>query len=159
MNALTVAGKNITQANWRDAIFGYTGMIDVSARGNGRSTWRQGSWMGKSFDTFAPIGPAIINATAPTTPIPQRRIVRLMALLKVDTGTLQGSKRCASLTVLCWGNDVGNQFIELIPDMLGLALERPDLEAEGEGAAAGGRELELLTVVVVREVLDRDEEV
>ena len=60
--------KNISQANWRDAIFGYTGMIDVSARGNGRSTWRQGSWMGKSFDTFAPIGPAIVTADEVTDP-------------------------------------------------------------------------------------------
>ena len=48
--------------NWRSAVFGYTGMIDVSARAEGRSTWRQGSWMGKSFDTFAPIGPCITTA-------------------------------------------------------------------------------------------------
>jgi 2-keto-4-pentenoate hydratase/2-oxohepta-3-ene-1,7-dioic acid hydratase in catechol pathway len=40
-------------------VFGVTGMIDVSARAEARYTWRQGSWMGKSFDTFAPIGPAI----------------------------------------------------------------------------------------------------
>jgi 2-keto-4-pentenoate hydratase/2-oxohepta-3-ene-1,7-dioic acid hydratase in catechol pathway len=40
-------------------VFGVTGMIDVSARADGRSSWRQGSWMGKSFDTFAPIGPCI----------------------------------------------------------------------------------------------------
>ena len=34
-------------------------MIDVSARGEGRRTWKAGSWLGKSFDTFAPIGPCI----------------------------------------------------------------------------------------------------
>jgi len=34
-------------------------MIDVSARGEGRSTWREGSWLGNSFDRFCPIGPAI----------------------------------------------------------------------------------------------------
>src|SRR2546425_9508571 len=51
--------KNVKQADWRKAVFGYTGMIDVSARAEGRRTWRQGSWMGKSFDTFAPIGPCI----------------------------------------------------------------------------------------------------
>jgi 2-keto-4-pentenoate hydratase/2-oxohepta-3-ene-1,7-dioic acid hydratase in catechol pathway len=54
--------KHIAQENWRDAIFGYTCLIDVSARGEGRSTWKRGSWMGKSFDTFGPIGPCIVTA-------------------------------------------------------------------------------------------------
>jgi len=49
-------------------VFGYTGMIDVSARGEGRRTWKAGSWLGKSFDTFAPIGPCI--ATADEIPEP-----------------------------------------------------------------------------------------
>ncbi len=37
-------------------------VVDVSARAQGRQTWRQGSWMGKSFDTFAPVGPCITTA-------------------------------------------------------------------------------------------------
>jgi 2-keto-4-pentenoate hydratase/2-oxohepta-3-ene-1,7-dioic acid hydratase in catechol pathway len=48
--------------NWRSAVFGYTGMIDVSARGDGRRTWKTGSWLGKSFDTFCPLGPCITTA-------------------------------------------------------------------------------------------------
>jgi 2-keto-4-pentenoate hydratase/2-oxohepta-3-ene-1,7-dioic acid hydratase in catechol pathway len=54
--------KNVPQEDWRQAVFGFTGIIDVSARGEGRRTWRQGSWMGKSFDTFAPLGPCITTA-------------------------------------------------------------------------------------------------
>jgi 2-keto-4-pentenoate hydratase/2-oxohepta-3-ene-1,7-dioic acid hydratase in catechol pathway len=54
--------KKVSAADWRKAVFGYTGIIVVSARAQGRSTWRQGSWMGKSFDTFAPIGPCITTA-------------------------------------------------------------------------------------------------
>ncbi len=54
--------KAISEANWRDAVFGYTCLIDVTARGEGRITWKKGSWMGKSFDTFAPIGPCIVTA-------------------------------------------------------------------------------------------------
>jgi 2-keto-4-pentenoate hydratase/2-oxohepta-3-ene-1,7-dioic acid hydratase in catechol pathway len=59
--ALVMKGpaKNVAAANWQNAVFGYTGMIDVSARGEGRRTWKAGSWLGKSFDTFAPIGPCI----------------------------------------------------------------------------------------------------
>ena len=62
--ALVIKGpaKKVRQADWRDAVFGYTCLIDVSARGEGRRTWKAGSWLGKSFDTFAPIGPCIVTA-------------------------------------------------------------------------------------------------
>jgi 2-keto-4-pentenoate hydratase/2-oxohepta-3-ene-1,7-dioic acid hydratase in catechol pathway len=65
--ALVIKGpaKMISQANWKSAVFGYTGMIDVSARGEGRRTWPANpltSWLGKSFDTFAPLGPCIVTA-------------------------------------------------------------------------------------------------
>jgi 2-keto-4-pentenoate hydratase/2-oxohepta-3-ene-1,7-dioic acid hydratase in catechol pathway len=62
--AIVVKGpaKNVRREDWRKAVFGYTCMIDVSARGEGRFTWRRGSWMGKSFDTFGPLGPCITTA-------------------------------------------------------------------------------------------------
>ena len=62
--ALVVKGpaKHVRREDWRQAVFGYTCLIDVSARGEGRSTWRARSWMGKSFDTFAPLGPCIVTA-------------------------------------------------------------------------------------------------
>jgi 2-keto-4-pentenoate hydratase/2-oxohepta-3-ene-1,7-dioic acid hydratase in catechol pathway len=74
--ALVVKGpaKKVSQANWRSAVFGYTCLIDVSARGEGRRTWKAGSWLGKSFDTFAPIGPCI--ATADEIPEPNELLVR-----------------------------------------------------------------------------------
>ena len=60
--------KDVKQADWRSVIFGYTLMIDVSAREEGRRTWRAGSWMGKSFDTFGPMGPCIVTADEITEP-------------------------------------------------------------------------------------------
>jgi 2-keto-4-pentenoate hydratase/2-oxohepta-3-ene-1,7-dioic acid hydratase in catechol pathway len=56
--------KEVKRENWRDAVFGYTCLIDVTARGEGRFTWPGPvmSWLGKSFDTFAPIGPCIVTA-------------------------------------------------------------------------------------------------
>jgi 2-keto-4-pentenoate hydratase/2-oxohepta-3-ene-1,7-dioic acid hydratase in catechol pathway len=65
--ALVIRGpaKMVKRENWRSAVFGYTSMIDVSARGEGRFTWPKGppaSWLGKSFDTFAPLGPCIVTA-------------------------------------------------------------------------------------------------
>jgi 2-keto-4-pentenoate hydratase/2-oxohepta-3-ene-1,7-dioic acid hydratase in catechol pathway len=74
--ALVLKGpaKKVSQADWRKAVFGYTCLIDVSARGEGRRTWKAGSWLGKSFDTFAPIGPCI--ATADEIPEPNDLVVR-----------------------------------------------------------------------------------
>jgi 2-keto-4-pentenoate hydratase/2-oxohepta-3-ene-1,7-dioic acid hydratase in catechol pathway len=74
--ALVIKGpaKKVAQQDWRSAVFGYTGLIDVSARGEGRRTWKAGSWLGKSFDTFAPIGPCI--ATADEIPDPNDVVVR-----------------------------------------------------------------------------------
>ena len=68
--AIVIKGpaKKVSQANWRSAVFGYTGMIDVSARGDGRRTWKTGSWLGKSFDTFCPLGPCITTADEITEP-------------------------------------------------------------------------------------------
>ena len=65
--ALVIRGpaKRVRADDWRGPVFGYTCMIDVSARGDGRFTWPPGppaSWLGKSFDTFAPIGPCIATA-------------------------------------------------------------------------------------------------
>ena len=60
--------KETSQNDQAKAIFGYSCLIDVSGRGEGRRTWRSGSWMGKSFDTFAPLGPCIVTADEITEP-------------------------------------------------------------------------------------------
>ena len=53
--ALVIKGpaKMVKAKNWKDAVFGYTAMIDVSAREQGRRTWPASpltSWLGKSFE-------------------------------------------------------------------------------------------------------------
>lgn len=56
------AGRNIQRAEAYDHVFGYTIGNDVSAR-----DWQKGrpggQWLvGKAFDTFAPLGPAIVTS-------------------------------------------------------------------------------------------------
>jgi 2-keto-4-pentenoate hydratase/2-oxohepta-3-ene-1,7-dioic acid hydratase in catechol pathway len=52
-------GKNIPADRWQEHLFGYTIMNDVSPRDIQMST---SQWsLGKSFDTFAPLGPAIVT--------------------------------------------------------------------------------------------------
>jgi 2-keto-4-pentenoate hydratase/2-oxohepta-3-ene-1,7-dioic acid hydratase in catechol pathway len=53
-------GRHIPEARWRQHVFGYTIVNDVSARDFQLQT---SQWtMGKTFDTFAPMGPVIVTA-------------------------------------------------------------------------------------------------
>ena len=53
-------GRNIAKDAWKDHVFGYTLVNDVTARDYQRATTQ---WlMGKTFDTFAPMGPWIVTA-------------------------------------------------------------------------------------------------
>lgn len=53
-------GRHISPDRWKEHVFGYTNVNDVSARDIQMAT---SQWiMGKTFDTFAPFGPAIVTA-------------------------------------------------------------------------------------------------
>lgn len=53
-------GRHIQAENWREHVFGYSVVNDVSARDYQRATTQ---WlMGKTFDTFGPLGPWIVTA-------------------------------------------------------------------------------------------------
>jgi len=53
-------GKDVAAAQWKDCVFGYTIVNDVSARDFQRAT---SQWViGKTFDTFAPMGPELVSA-------------------------------------------------------------------------------------------------
>ena len=66
-------GKSISSDTWAEHVFGYTIMNDISARDVQMST---SQWsLGKSFDTFAPLGPAIV--TKDEVPDPHALAIRL----------------------------------------------------------------------------------
>jgi 2-keto-4-pentenoate hydratase/2-oxohepta-3-ene-1,7-dioic acid hydratase in catechol pathway len=53
-------GRHIPPGHWREHVFGYTLINDVSARDFQMATTQ---WlMGKTFDTFAPMGPWLVTA-------------------------------------------------------------------------------------------------
>ncbi|MBI3682942.1 MAG: fumarylacetoacetate hydrolase family protein [Acidobacteria bacterium] len=53
-------GRHIAARNWQEHVFGYTNLNDVSARDFQLATTQ---WlMGKTFDTFAPMGPCLVSA-------------------------------------------------------------------------------------------------
>ncbi|MEO8130729.1 MAG: fumarylacetoacetate hydrolase family protein [Bryobacteraceae bacterium] len=59
-------GRHIPEDKWKDHVFGYTILNDVSARDYQLATTQ---WlMGKTFDTFAPMGPAVVTADEVSDP-------------------------------------------------------------------------------------------
>ena len=76
-------GKYITAADWEDYVFGYTILNDVSARDVQLAT---SQWtLGKSFETFAPLGPCIV--TKDEIPDPHNLAIKLA----INGETLQQS--------------------------------------------------------------------
>ncbi|QQE11039.1 fumarylacetoacetate hydrolase family protein [Planctomycetota bacterium] len=61
-------GRNIAEEDALDHVFGYTVANDISARKHQKHTGG-GQWIrGKSFDTFCPLGPAIVTADEVSDP-------------------------------------------------------------------------------------------
>ena len=67
--ALVIGKKasNVNAADWKEYVFGYVNFIDVSARGLATSPL-DSFFTGKSWDTFAPIGPYLVTADEITDP-------------------------------------------------------------------------------------------
>jgi len=68
--------KNATRAGALEGVLGYTAACDVS-HGTGRRTGRRAVLPGKSFDTFCPLGPALVTRDE----IPHPNALRLRTLV------------------------------------------------------------------------------
>jgi 2-keto-4-pentenoate hydratase/2-oxohepta-3-ene-1,7-dioic acid hydratase in catechol pathway len=77
--------KNVSVEEAKQAIFGYTIFNDVSARD---FQFKDGQWTrGKSFDTFAPMGPCITTRSQLTNPSNLRLRTWVNGQLRQDTST------------------------------------------------------------------------
>ncbi len=113
-------GRHLAADSWADHVFGYTIVNDVTARDYQRAT---SQWlMGKTFDTFAPMGPWIV--TADTISDPHDLDIRI----EVSGETLQDSNT--------------RELIFKIPDLLVFlssvfTLEPGDVISTGTPAGVG----------------------
>jgi 2-keto-4-pentenoate hydratase/2-oxohepta-3-ene-1,7-dioic acid hydratase in catechol pathway len=113
-------GRHIAAADWQKHMFGYTIINDVSARDYQRATTQ---WlMGKTFDTFAPMGPWIVTADEIADPH------NLNVQLEIDGETLQNSNT--------------RELIFKIPDLIAFlssvfTLEPGDIVSTGTPAGVG----------------------
>jgi 2-keto-4-pentenoate hydratase/2-oxohepta-3-ene-1,7-dioic acid hydratase in catechol pathway len=113
-------GRHIAASDWQKHMFGYTLINDVSARDYQRATTQ---WlMGKTFDTFAPMGPWIITADEIADPH------SLDIQLEIDGEILQNSNT--------------RELIFKIPDLIAFlssvfTLEPGDIVSTGTPAGVG----------------------
>ena len=113
-------GRYISAEDWRDHVFGYTIVNDVSARDFQMAT---SQWlMGKTFDTFAPMGPYLVSADE----IPDPHALDIS--LTIDGETLQSSNT--------------RELIFKIPDLIAFlssafTLEPGDIVSTGTPAGVG----------------------
>lgn len=113
-------GRHIARDRWQEHIFGYTNFNDVSARDYQMATTQ---WMmGKTFDTFAPMGPAIV--TADEVPDPHALDIQMV----INGEVLQSSNT--------------SQLIFKIPDLIEylsgvLTLESGDVISTGTPSGVG----------------------
>ena len=112
--------KQVQRAQWQDCVFGYTIVNDVSARDVQLAT---SQWtLGKSFDTFAPMGPHIVTVDE----IPDPHVLEIR--LSIGGETLQHS----NTRELIFGVP---ELIEYLSQMI--TLEPGDIISTGTPAGVG----------------------
>ena len=113
-------GRHVPAEQWREYVFGYTNFNDVSARD---FQMRTSQWtIGKTFDTFAPMGPAIVTADEVADPH------RLSIRTRINGEVLQDSNT--------------SDLIFKIPDLIAylssvFTLEPGDVVATGTPSGVG----------------------
>ncbi|MDQ1470979.1 MAG: hypothetical protein QOJ99_2459 [Bryobacterales bacterium] len=113
-------GRHIKAENWKDHVFGYMNLNDVSARDVQLAV---SQWvMGKTFDTFAPMGPYLVTADEIADPH------NLTISLTVNGETLQNSNT--------------KELIFKIPDLVEflssiMTLEPGDIVSTGTPSGVG----------------------
>jgi 2-keto-4-pentenoate hydratase/2-oxohepta-3-ene-1,7-dioic acid hydratase in catechol pathway len=113
-------GRHIPEDRWREHVFGYMNLNDVSARDFQLAT---SQWiMGKTFDTFAPMGPYLVTADEIADPH------ALDISLTINGETLQSSNT--------------SHLIFKIPDLIShlsavFTLEPGDVVSTGTTAGVG----------------------
>jgi 2-keto-4-pentenoate hydratase/2-oxohepta-3-ene-1,7-dioic acid hydratase in catechol pathway len=120
MFVIGTGGRNIAADDWQRHVFGYTIFNDVSARDFQTAT---SQWMiGKTFDTFAPMGPYLVSADE----IPDPHALDIS--LRIGGETLQHSNT--------------RELIFKIPDLVAflssvVTLEPGDVVATGTPSGVG----------------------
>lgn len=142
--------KNVTRSNALDFVLGYTAANDVSAR-DWQKQWGGSQWCrGKSFDTFAPLGPYLVTPDEISNPNSLKLTTRVNGEVCQDSNTsdmifdipsliefLSGETTLAPGTVIFTGTPSGVGLGRTPPCWL-QAGDRVEVEIECIGVLRNG---------------------
>ncbi len=120
--------KNVSRQNALDYVLGYTAGNDVSAR-DWQKRWGEGQFCrGKSFDTFAPLGPAIVTKDELPNPNQLRIVARVNSESRQESNTSDMIFDVPTLIEFLSGSTTllpGSLIFTGTPEGVGMAMRPP----------------------------------
>src|ERR1700731_4401507 len=127
--------KNVSRAKALDYVFGYTAANDVSARDWQRRLGGGQFCRGKGFDTFAPMGPAIVTKDEIPNPNSLRIGTRVNSKTRQSSNTSDMLFDIPTLVEFLSGSTTlyaGTVILTGTPEGVGMALDPPQYLAPGD---------------------------
>jgi 2-keto-4-pentenoate hydratase/2-oxohepta-3-ene-1,7-dioic acid hydratase in catechol pathway len=127
--------KNVPKSEAFDVVFGYTAGNDVSAR-DWQKRWGGSQWCrGKGFDTFAPLGPAIVTKDEIPNPNSLRIATRVNSKTRQNSNTADMIFDVPALVEFLSGSTTlypGTVILTGTPEGVGMAMDPPQYLAPGD---------------------------
>ncbi len=125
--------SNLSEGNALSAVFGYTIVNDVSAREVQKA---HGQWFkGKSFDTFAPIGPCIVTADEFGDPSGHQLVLKVNGEVRQDSNTSDMLFNCQQIVASLSAGltlEPGDTIATGTPSGVALGMEPPAWLKDGD---------------------------
>jgi 2-keto-4-pentenoate hydratase/2-oxohepta-3-ene-1,7-dioic acid hydratase in catechol pathway len=127
--------KNVSKNDALDVVFGYTAANDVSAR-DWQKSFGGGQWCrGKGFDTFAPVGPAIVTKDEIPNPNALRIGTRVNSKSRQNSNTSDMIFDVPTLVEFLSGSTTlypGTLILTGTPEGVGMAMDPPRYLGPGD---------------------------
>jgi 2-keto-4-pentenoate hydratase/2-oxohepta-3-ene-1,7-dioic acid hydratase in catechol pathway len=146
--------KNVSKSDAFEVIFGYTAGNDVSAR-DWQKRYGGGQWCrGKGFDTFAPLGPAIVTKDDIPDPNSLRISTRVNSKTRQNSNTSDMIFDVPTLVEFLSGSTTlypGTVILTGTPEGVGMAMDPPKFLAPGDFVEVEIEKIGVLSNPVVTE--------
>jgi 2-keto-4-pentenoate hydratase/2-oxohepta-3-ene-1,7-dioic acid hydratase in catechol pathway len=146
--------KNASRKTALDYVLGYTAANDVSAR-DWQKQWGGGQFCrGKSFDTFAPLGPGLVTADEIPDPQTLRITSKVNGEIRQDAHTSEMIFDVATLIEFLSGSTTllpGTIILTGTPGGVGMAMDPPRYLGSGDIVEVEIEKIGKLTNPVIRE--------
>ena len=146
--------KNVSKDRALDFVFGYTAANDVTAR-DWQTRWGGGQFCrGKSFDTFAPLGPRIITKDEIPDPNALRLATRVNGISRQDSHTSDMIFDVPALIEFSSGGSTllpGTVILTGTPEGIGMTMSPPSYLAPGDWVEVKFKKIGVLRNPVVSE--------